>query len=173
MLKLTTIGLTAAGLTALFIAGTSPAHAQSSPTVGVGYPADVPGEAEWMAFANQRIDVVKAALQLSPQQEKYWPAVEVAIRARANARYLRLMKLAALRNEGRERSPVEILSERADAMAQRATTLKKLVDAWQPLYENLDTAQKLRLRVLTIYALREMRDAVASRRWQSEDDEED
>jgi hypothetical protein len=30
-----------------------------------------------------RIDIVKIALKMTPDQEKYWPAVEDAIRARA------------------------------------------------------------------------------------------
>src|SRR5262249_38652512 len=34
-----------------------------------------------------RIGIVKAVLQLTPEQAKYWPAVEEAIRARAQAQY--------------------------------------------------------------------------------------
>jgi hypothetical protein len=37
-----------------------------------------------------RIDLVKAALQLTPDQQKYWPAIENAIRARAEDRKARL-----------------------------------------------------------------------------------
>lgn len=37
-------------------------------------------------LTDMRIDLVKAALQLTPEQEKYWPAVESAIRSRADDR---------------------------------------------------------------------------------------
>ena len=57
-------------------------------------------------------------------------------------------------------------------MAERATALKKLADAWQPLYETLDTNQKARMRLLAVVVLREMRDAAESRRMQSEDEDE-
>ena len=70
------------------------------------------------------------------------------------------------------RNPAEVLRDRADALGQRATNLKKLVDSWQPLYESLDARQKLRLRLVTMLALREMKDAVASRHWDSEDEDE-
>jgi LTXXQ motif family protein len=160
-----------AGLTALFIAGTAPGYAQQLSAVGPG--VDLPSAADLKALTDWRIDLVKAALQLTPAQAKHWPAVEDAIRARANARHARLAKWAAQASEPRERSPIELLRERADGMAQRAAALKKLVDAWQPLYESLDTAQNQRLRFLTVYVLREMRNAVESRRFQSEEEYEE
>ena len=58
-------------------------------------------------------------------------------------------------------------------LAQRAAGLKKLADAWQPLYASLNDAQKERLRFLAVYVLQEMRDAVESRRMQSEDEEDE
>jgi hypothetical protein len=64
------------------------------------------------------------------------------------------------------------LRDRAAALGQRASSLKQLVDAWQPLFESLDTRQKLRLRVVTVLVLREMKDAVASRFWESEDEDD-
>jgi hypothetical protein len=109
-------------------------------------------------------------LQLKPDQEKYWPAVEEAIRARAMARRQRLVNLVARATGQREFNPVELLRDRADALATRAANLKKLADAWQPLYASLDDNQKARLRLLTVYVLREMRDAAESRRLQSEDE---
>jgi LTXXQ motif family protein len=160
-----------AGLTALFITATSPAYAQLPATAGRGQ--ESPSEADLKAFTDRRIEVVKFALQLTPAQEKYWPAVEAAIRARGEARRSRLARLAALANDPRERSPIDLLRERADGLAQRAASLNKLVDAWQPLYETLDDRQKLRLRFLTVIVLREIRDAAESRLMQSEDEYED
>jgi len=109
-------------------------------------------------------------LQLTPDQAKYWPAVEEAIRARAMARHQRLVDLASRLSGQREFNPVELMQARADALATRGANLKKLADAWQPLYQSLDPSQKDRLRFLAAYVLHEMRNAVESRRLQSEDE---
>ena len=162
--------LTIAGLTALFIAGISPVYAQPPGTTG--YTQQLPSEADLKAFNDRRIEIVKFALQLTPAQEKYWPAVEEAIRARGESRRARLARLASLVNDPRERNAIELLRERADGLAQRAASLRKLVDAWQPLYDSLDERQKLRLRFLTVVVLREIRDAVESRMMQTDDDDD-
>jgi len=128
-------------------------------------------EADLKAITERRIDVVKAALQLTPEQQNLWPAVEAAIRGRAEARRARLMQLAGYANDQRERTPIELLRDRADALTARGAALKKLVDAWQPLYDTLDNAQRIRLRVLALFVLREMRDAAESRRYQTMDEE--
>ena len=69
-----------------------------------------------------------------------------------------------------EVTPVELLRERAEALATRAANLKKRADAWPPLYASLDANQKDRLRLLAAYVLYEMRNAVESRRLQAEDE---
>jgi hypothetical protein len=162
--------LAIAGLVALCISGiSSPVYAQSPTTTGYAQPS----EADLKAFNDRRIEIVKFALQLTPTQEKHWSAVEEAIRARGEARRARLARLASLANDPRERSPIELLRERADGMAQRAASLKKLVDAWQPLYDSLDERQKLRMRFLAVVVLREIRDAAESRMMQSDDDDDD
>jgi zinc resistance-associated protein len=157
-----------AGLAAIIIAGSSLAHAQSSPTIGRGQ--ETLSEADLKAFTDRRIDLVKTALQLTPEQRKYWPAVEEAIRERSATRQRRLAALADRLQEQREQSPIELMRARADALGQKAAALRKLGDAWQPLYTTLDADQKLRLRLLAVYVVREMRDAIESRRMQLEDD---
>jgi hypothetical protein len=159
------------GFAALCIASASPVHAQAPSFAGPGQGRIT--EADLKAITERRIDLVKAALQLTPAQEKYWPAVEQAIRGRADARRTRLMQLAGYAKDARERSPIELLRDRADALSARGAALKKLVDAWQPLYESLDDAQRMRLRILALFVLREMRDAAESRRYQDEEDFED
>jgi hypothetical protein len=170
----------AAGLSALFITASSLAYAQVStgPAQGSGPTQAGPAQerlsdADLKAFTDRRIEVLKFALQLKPDQEKYWPAVEEAIRARAMARHQRLVNLASRLSGQREVGPVELLRDRADALATRAANLKKLADAWQPLYASLDDNQKARLRLLAVYVLREMRDAVESRRLQAEAEDYD
>jgi|SRR3954447_21302501 len=71
------------------------------------------------------------------------------------ARRQRLVNLAARLTGHRELNPVELLRDRADALATRAEGLKRLADAWQPLYASLDDNQKARLRLLAVYVLRE------------------
>jgi hypothetical protein len=38
----------------------------------------------------------------------------------------------------RDRNPIEFVKKRADLLAQRSADLKRLADAWEPLYQNLD-----------------------------------
>ena len=167
----------AAGATVLFLAASPLAYAQTS-SAGKSDQITV---ADWNTLTDLRIDLIKVALQLTPDQAKYWPAIESAIRARAKDRQARITNEAARVSELRERSPIEALRDRnpvdfmhrrADALAQRAADLKKLADAWQPLYQTLNPEQKRRMGALTITVLREMRDAVEQRRLQSEDNDD-
>ena len=61
-------------LTFLFVAGSSLAYAQESPP-------PIPSQADFKILTDARIGIVKAALQLTPEQEKLWPPVEEAIPA--------------------------------------------------------------------------------------------
>jgi hypothetical protein len=56
-------------------------------------------------------------------------------------------------------------------LSQRGEALKKLADAWPPLYESLDANQKQRLRLAAVYVLREVREAVEDCRMQDEDED--
>ena len=95
------------------------------------------------------------------------------MRAKATARYQRLQKMAAiLDGEVEMKNPIDLLRLRAKNMADRAAALKRLADAWQPLYETLDNNQKIRMRFLASY-VRDMRHAVESRQIQFEDEAED
>ena len=141
------------GLLAFLVVGSSLGYAQeSSPPV--------PSQANFKVFTDARIGVVKAALQLTPEQEKLWPPVEEAIRARAEARYNRMVAVAGKLGQQGEVDPVERMRGRADVLAQRAANLKKLADAWAPLYQTLNPDQKEGMRLLTRHVLRELRDGV-------------
>jgi len=168
--------IAAAGVTALFVTASPCAYAQSS------Y-AETPDRltaAEWKALTDLRIDLVKGALQLTPDQTKYWAAVEDAIRTRAKDRQARLEKIAETVGKRaddspmeilRDRDPVSFLNRRADALAQRSADLKKLADAWQPLYASLSPEQKRRMGALGLFVLRDMSDAVEHRRLLSAEDD--
>ena len=167
--------IVATGVTALFIAGSQLAYAQVRELERVTA-ADVD------ALTDARVNVVKAALQLTPDQEKLWPAIEDAIRARAKDRKARLENLEKEAGELRghsvfeillDRSPTDFLNRRADTLTERAAHLKKLADAWRPLYQTLTPDQRRRLAHVEMIALRDMRRAVEHRRLRSEDDEEE
>src|ERR1044072_5951397 len=140
-----------AGLTAFFIATTSLAHAQAPAAMP---PKGGPSPQDLAALTDTRIELVKAALQMTPDQQKLWPPVEEAIRARASARQARIAKSKTALSSDKELTSLDILRARANNLIERGTALKKLVDAWQPLYDSLDARQKVRLRILTVLALR-------------------
>jgi len=171
--------LAAFGTTALFLTASPVALAQSSPS-------PVPLEQRLSAvdqnsLTDMRVDLVKAALQLTPEQEKLWPPVESAIRATAEDRKARIAKVRETVgkrvDEGRvetlrNRDPIAFLQRRSEALAQRSADLDKLAEAWQPLYKTLSPEQRQRMAALAIFVLREMSDVIDRRRAQSEDNED-
>src|SRR6516165_2744258 len=72
-----------AGLTALFVTASSLAYAQAPSTAGSEQDEPRLSTADLNALTDAQIGIVKAALQLTPEQAKYWPAVEEAIRNRS------------------------------------------------------------------------------------------
>ena len=165
---------TAGLLTALLVTGSSLTYAQA-PSSSAGM-QDRPrlSQADLKALTDARVALVKAALQLTPEQEKYWPALEEAIRARSTGRQARLAALAEkLRGQPANVDPAELLRERADNLIQRGTELKKLVDAWQPLWETLKPDQKDRMRILARGVLRLVRNAAEERRMEMDEDEDE
>jgi hypothetical protein len=78
--------MTAVGATALFVTASSPAYAQAPAVRSL----ERVTEADVAHLTDARVNVVRAALQLTPDQEKYWPAIEDAIRARAKDRQTRI-----------------------------------------------------------------------------------
>ncbi|HYP58259.1 MAG TPA: hypothetical protein VEQ35_08240, partial [Beijerinckia sp.] len=65
------------------------------------------------------------------------------------------------------------LRARADALTQRGDALRKVADAWQPLYASLDDDQKRRMRFLAVHVLREVKEGVQSRRMEEEEETEE
>ena len=167
------------GTAVLFVTASPIALAQTPPS-------PVPLEQRLSAvdqnsLTDMRVDLVKAALQLTPEQEKFWPPVESAIRARAEDRKARVAKVRATVgkrvDEGRiealrNRDPIAFLQRRSEALAQRSADLDKLAEAWQPLYKTLSPEQRQRMAALAIFVLREMSDVIDRRRAQSEDNED-
>ena len=85
---------------------------------------------------------MKAALKLTPDQEKNWAAFETAVRDAAQARHdeMRAMREAA-REDGRP-TPVERMNAMADRLAKASTEIKAIAAAAKPLYDSLDESQQ-------------------------------
>ena len=167
-----------AGTTALFLTASPIANAQTSQTSSAT--PERLNAADRNTLTDMRIDLVKAALQLTPEQEKYWPAVESAIRARGggsespSCKNRETVGKRADENrveELRNRDPIAFLQRRSEALAQRSADLDKLAEAWQPLYKTLSPEQRQRMGALAIFVLHDMSDVVERRRAQSDDED--
>ena len=167
------------GTTALFLTASSIANAQSSQTSSPATPERL-NATDQNTLTDMRVDLVKAALQLTPEQEKYWPAVESAIRAGAEDRKARIAKIqgtVGMRADEsrievmRNRDPIAFLQRRSEALAQRSADLDKLAEAWQPLYKTLSPEQRKRMGALATLVLHDMSDVIERRRAQSEDED--
>ena len=168
------------GTTALFLTASSIANAQTSQTSSPATPPERLNAADRNTLTDMRIDLVKAALQLTPEQEKYWPAVESAIRQGADDRKARLAKVQETVGKRveqnsveniRNRDPIAFLQRRSEALAQRSADLDKLAEAWQPLYKTLSPEQRKRMGALATLVLHDMSDVIERRRAQSEDED--
>ncbi|RQH11651.1 Spy/CpxP family protein refolding chaperone [Bradyrhizobium sp. RP6] len=156
-----------------FLITTSPfvLAAETPATTGTGAPT----AADLKSLTDMRVGIIKAALQLTADQEKLWPAVESAIRNRAANRQSRLQRIVELHDEAvdplKDSNPVELMQRRADRLIQRGDDLKKLAAAWEPLYKTLSDDQKRRMSFATYVVMRGMRDAVEHSLEPEEDDD--
>jgi hypothetical protein len=163
------------GTTALFLSASPMAYAQTTSTA-----PERLNTADRNSLTDLRIELIKAALQLTPDQEKLWPPVETAIRARAEDRKARIAKIQetvgrradesrveAMRN----RDPIAFLQRRSETLAQRSADLDKLAEAWQPLYKTFSPEQRRHMVALALFVLHDMSEAVERRRAQAEDED--
>jgi hypothetical protein len=161
--------------TALFLSASPMAYAQTTSTA-----PERLNTADRNSLTDLRIELIKAALQLTPDQEKLWPPVETAIRARAEDRKARIAKIQetvgrradesrveAMRN----RDPIAFLQRRSETLAQRSADLDKLAEAWQPLYKTFSPEQRRHMVALALFVLHDMSEAVERRRAQAEDED--
>jgi zinc resistance-associated protein len=139
-----------AGTTILTIAGSTLASAQQQTAAERPHNAQLTAD-DIAAFTDARIVALKTALRLTPEQEKNWPAVEQALRDISKER---LARRAARGIAGQPVDATERLRDRADALAARAATLRRLADAEKPLYQSLDEAQKRRFAIALRFAAR-------------------
>jgi hypothetical protein len=108
---------------------------------GVAYAQKRPPLEDRAAVVDARIAEHKAALKLTPDQEKNWPAYEAALRNLAKLRVERYQ-------EQKPANPVALLRQRAEDLSSASAALKQLADAEEPLFNSLDDTQK---RLFTTY----------------------
>jgi LTXXQ motif family protein len=140
MLK--TIAAGAAALT--LIAGASAYAQQSFPGPDFGRRQQF-GPQDRAAFLDARIAALHAGLQLTPEQEKAWPAFEQAYRDLAATRRNRPFGPGAEQTS----DPVQRAQRNADALAARSVALKRYADSMAPLFQGLDDNQKRRFELLS------------------------
>jgi hypothetical protein len=119
-----------AGIFMLLIAGPTGAFAEAQTTPAAYRVASQssPGELD------SGIARFKAALRLTPEQERHWPRVESALRDIARG--------ADQNADGEPRGMLRRIGSRATEMVLSAAAVRRLVSAAQPLMKTLDDEQK-------------------------------
>jgi hypothetical protein len=96
------------------------------------------------AFSQARVAALKAGLQLKPEQEKSWPALETALSDAAKARIANMEEWRDKAPATFDTDPIGALQRRALNMSARAGAFEKIGAAAKPLYDSLDEGQKRR-----------------------------
>lgn len=133
MKKLVVVSLAAAALTGSVFAIGAASAADDSP----------PPAAQEMGgvMLDAHLAGMKAALKLTPDQEKNWAPFEAAVREAAKAR---VEEMRAMREEMRDErpNPIERMTLMSDRLGKASAELKAVADAAKPLFNSLDEAQK-------------------------------
>lgn len=102
-----------------------------------GISSSIPASAEPSPRLEAGIARFKAALRLTPAQERHWPRVEAALRSIASE---------SDRQQVADASPqpgfFRRVGARATELAMNASAMRRLVSAAQPLVKSLDEGQK-------------------------------
>ena len=146
------------------IAGSTLVYAQQRGHDGIGPRAErhhPVSASDLAAYTDARIAALKAGLELTPDQQKNWPAFEQALRdlaqlrvQRIEARQARMQQRdtqqpgATPEQDQGQRSPFDRLASRAERMAKASAALKKVAEAGAPLYQSLTDEQKARFKTL-------------------------
>ena len=104
------------------------------------------GRHHWMeeraALLDARLAGFKAALKLTPDQEKSWALFENGVREGAKQRAEQFREMRQRRDADEQPSPIDRLRMRSDRLAKGSTVMRALADAATPLYVSLDDGQK-------------------------------
>jgi LTXXQ motif family protein len=127
---------------------TAPTQSQPNATAATQADRNGPPANQISNEVDARIAQLKASLRLTADQEKNWPGLQSAIRDYGVAEFKQPVTGRSARSD-RHRSdrPNDITRMRsnADEMTARAAMMKKLADATEPLYNNLDDWQRGKL----------------------------
>ena len=85
---------------------------------------------------------MKAALKLTADQEKHWPAFETAVRDAAKARVEYWRQIRDHLGGGERPSPIDRMTTMSEHLQKISAELKMVADAGKPLYNSLDDMQK-------------------------------
>lgn len=140
MKTLKSAAIAAAGWLLVVIPAAQAQNAQ--PAAGQPTVIEIYSDADAAAVLNARIAALKTVLELSADQQKFWPPVEASIR-----------KITAdSQARGKQRSEaappsdfLDIIERIGDAEATRAADVKSFVAAMRPLVASLSEAQKNRM----------------------------
>jgi zinc resistance-associated protein len=98
--------------------------------------------ADMDALTDARVAAIQAGLKLNPEQQKLWPALELAIRANAAHRAARIERMRSGERPTPPADLMERLDRRADRLSQRAQRMTALQAALKPLWASFDERQK-------------------------------
>ncbi len=133
--------LGAAAITGLGVSPFALAAPDASPA-GAEMPHRGPSPEIMAALLDAKLAGMKAALKLTPDQEKAWAPFESAVRDAAKARMDAMRAMRELHKEGEKMTPIERMNAMSDHLAKAAAELKQVADAAKPLYDSLDDQQK-------------------------------
>ncbi len=94
------------------------------------------------ALFDARIAGMKAALKLTPEQEKAWAPFETAVRSTETSHMDAEKEMHESFEKGARPSPIDHLKLMSDRLAKESTELKQVADAATPLYGSLSDTQK-------------------------------
>jgi LTXXQ motif family protein len=122
------------GAGAAAAAPTAQNSATGSPAAGTGQMAGVRA-----VIQDARIEGMKAALKLTPDQERYWTPFQAALR---DSYKLHNQIRGSTRQAIATDDPVQLLDKLSGDASQGAAQIKKVADAAKPLYDSLNPDQK-------------------------------
>ncbi len=139
MKNLAVVSLAAAALAgSVFALGAAAAPSDPSPAA-----EQMRDMAEGRAFMlDARLAGMKAALKLTPDQEKNWAPFEAAVRDAAKARMEAVRAMHEAMRGGERPSPIDHMNMMADRLAKASADLKAIAGAAKPLFDSLDETQK-------------------------------
>jgi Spy/CpxP family protein refolding chaperone len=138
MKKIIVVTLAAAALSGSILALGAAAASGDPPS-----PGDVRATSEAGGFMlDAHLAGMKAALKLTPDQEKNWAAFESAVRDAAQARREAMREMRKNWGGDERPSPIDRMTATADRLAKASTDIKAIAEAAKPLYESLDGGQR-------------------------------